>query len=170
MSKRKSATASKHAGHPKISAKAQRVAQAIVRSPKNGRIRSAGKGVTESSPKPVDGQQEVLENPVTALQEDHNQTVTALQEDGEQTVTDSSAKKLARVSLASGTAGAYQEKLLEMAHANMRFAFEFAQRLATMRSPVEFPGVIFEFTGKRIAMFGNYSREMAELTAKRWTV
>jgi hypothetical protein len=34
---------------------------------------------------------------------------------------------------------AYQAKLLEMAQANMQFAFEFAQRLATIRSPVEFP-------------------------------
>jgi hypothetical protein len=163
MSKRKPATASKHAGHPKISAKAQRAAQAIVRSPKDGRIRSAGEGENQSSPKPVNGKQEALESPETALQDDYNQTVTALQDDFEQTVTDSEAKKLASVSLASANAGAYQAKLLEMAHANMQLAFEFAQRIATMRSPVEFPGVILEFAGKRIAMFGNYSREMAEL-------
>jgi|SRR5579859_5305565 len=167
MSKRKPATALKHAGHPKISAKAQRAAQTIVRSPKDGRIRSAGEGATESSPKPVDGQQEAPENPVTALQDDYNQTVTALQDDCEQTVTDSEAKKLVSVSLATANAGAYQAKLMEMAHANMQFAFEFAQRIATMKSPVEFPGVIFEFTGKRIAMFGKYSREMAELSTKR---
>ena len=167
MSKRKPATASKHAGHLKISAKAQRAAQAIVISPKGGRNRSAGEGETESSPKPVDGQQEALENPLTALQDDYNQTVTALQDDSEQAATDSETKKLASVSLPSANAGAYQAKLLEMAHANMQFAFEFAQRIATMRSPVEFPGVIFEFTGKRIAMFGNHSREMAEITTKR---
>jgi hypothetical protein len=47
----------------------------------------------------------------------------------------------------------YQTKLLEMAQANMRFAFEFVQRLATIRSPVEFPGVMAEFTNKRIAIF-----------------
>ena len=39
MSKRKPATASKHARSPKIAAKAQRAAQAIVRSPK---VRSLG--------------------------------------------------------------------------------------------------------------------------------
>jgi hypothetical protein len=134
---------------------------------KTGVSRSAGEGVTESFP---NGQQEALENPVTALQDDYNQTVTALQDDCGQTATDSDAKKLTSVSLASVNVGAYQAKLLEMAHANMQFAFEFAQRIATMRSPVEFPGVIFEFTGKRIAMFGNYSREIAELSTKRWTV
>ena len=58
---------------------------------------------------------------------------------------------------------AYQAKLLEMAQANMPFAFEFSQRLATIRSPLEFLNVIAEFTSKRIAMFGEYSKEMAEL-------
>ena len=174
MSKRKPATALKHAGHPKISAKAQRAAQAIVISPKGGRNRSAGEGETESSPKPVDGQQEALENPLTALQDDYNQTVTALQDDSEQAATDSETqaatdsetKKLASVSLPSANAGAYQAKLLEMAHANMQFAFEFAQRLAAIRSPVEFPSVIAEFTSKRIAMFRKHSTEMAELSTK----
>jgi len=175
MSKHKPGTASKHAGRPKISAKAQRAAQDIVRSPKDARSRSAGEGATESSPKPFDEQQEALENSVTAIKDDYNQTVsafqtvTASQDDRDQPVTDSDAKKLAGVSLASANAGAYQAKLLELAYVNMQFAIEFAQRIATMRSPVEFPGVIFEFTGKRMAMFGNYSREIAELSIKRWT-
>jgi hypothetical protein len=49
----------------------------------------------------------------------------------------------------------------------MQFAFEFAQRLAAIRSPVEFPTVIAEFASKRIAMFGQYAKEMAELSTKR---
>jgi hypothetical protein len=49
----------------------------------------------------------------------------------------------------------------------MTFAFGFSQRLATIRSPVEFFTVIAEFTSKRIAMFGKYSKEMAELSTKR---
>jgi hypothetical protein len=49
----------------------------------------------------------------------------------------------------------------------MQFAFEFAQGLATIRSPVEFPSVIAEFTSKRIAMFRKHSTEMAELSTKR---
>ncbi|MGZ5875175.1 MAG: phasin family protein [Bradyrhizobium sp.] len=161
MSKRKPAAASKHARSPKIAAKAQRAAQAVVRSPKDSRLRSAGAGTTQSPPKrPNDSQLEALlvENPVTALQDDYKQTMT-----------DSDSKKWTNFSLATGNVGAYQAKLLEMAQANMQFAFEFAQRLATIRSPVEFPSVIAEFTSRRIAMFRKYSKEMAELSTKRWT-
>jgi hypothetical protein len=57
---------------------------------------------------------------------------------------------------------AYQAKLVEMAQANMQFAFEFAQKLATIRSPVEFPSVIAELTNKRIAMFWKHSNEIAQ--------
>jgi hypothetical protein len=64
---------------------------------------------------------------------------------------------------------AYQEKLVEMVQANVQFGFEFAQRLATIRSPIEFPGVIAEFTSKRIAMFQKHSTEMAELSTTRST-
>jgi hypothetical protein len=161
MSKRKPATAAKHARSPKIAAKAQRGAQAIVRSPRDRRVRSAGAGSTESPPKrPDNSQQEALlvEIPVTAVQDDY-----------EQTMTDSNSKKSTNFSLATANVGAYQAKLMEMAQANMQFAFEFAQRLAAIRSPVEFPSVIAELTSKRIAMFRKYSKEMAELSTKRWT-
>jgi hypothetical protein len=158
MSKRKPAKASKHAGKPQIAAKAQRAAQSIVRSPNDSRLRSAGAGTTKSTPKrPDNSQQEALfvQKPVTALQDDF-----------ERTMTDSDSKKSTK--LAAANTGAYQAKLVEMAQANMQFAFEFAQRLATIRSPVDFPIVIAEFTSKRIAMFRKYSNEMAELSTKRW--
>jgi hypothetical protein len=161
MSKRKPATAAKHARNPKIAAKAQRAAQAIVRGPRDSRVRSAGVGATDSPPKrPDNSQQEglLVENPVTALQDDY-----------EQTMTDSDTKKSTNFSLATANVGAYQAKLMEMAQANMQFAFEFAQRLAAIRSPVEFPNVIAELTSRRIAMFRKYSKEMAELSTKRWT-
>jgi hypothetical protein len=95
--------------------------------------------------------------------------VTALQDDYEQTMTDSDSKKSTNFSLATANVGAYQAKLMEMAQANMQFAFEFAQRLAAIRSPVEFPNVIAELTSKRIAMFRKYSKEMATLSTMRWT-
>jgi len=161
MSKRKPARTSKHAPSPKIAAKAQRAAQAIVKSPKPSRPRSAGAGSTELPPtRPDNSQQEALlvENPVTVLQDDYQQAMT-----------DTGSKKWNNFSLATADVGAYQAKLLEMAQANTQFAFEFAQRLATIRSPVEFPVVITEFTSKRIAMFRKYSKEMAELSTKRWT-
>jgi hypothetical protein len=167
MSKRKPATASKHARSPKIAAKAQRAAQAIIRSPKDRRLRSAGPGATESPAKrPDDSQQEapLVENPVTASQDDRKQTMT-----DPVTASQSDAKKGTNFSSATANVRAYQAKLLEMVQANMQFAFEFAQRLATIRSPVEFPSVIAEFTSKRIAMFRKYSNEMAELSTRRWT-
>jgi hypothetical protein len=90
-----------------------------------------------------------LENPVTALQ------------------TNNSLSKGFDLFSATANVGSYQAKLLEMALANMTFAFQFSQRLAAIRSPVEFPTVIAEFTSKRIAMFGKYTKEMAEVSTKR---
>ena len=92
---------------------------------------------------------------------------TALQDDCKRTMTDNEANKALGFSSAAANVRAYQAKLLEMAQANMQFAFEFAQRLATIRSPLEFPSVIAEFTNRRIAMFQKYSKEMAEFSALR---
>jgi hypothetical protein len=151
MSKRKPATASKHAHRPRIAAKAQRAVQEIVRSPKDRHLRSDGAGSTESPPQPHDE---------TALGEN---TAAALQE-----LTQDDAKKGTDL-LSSATANvrAYQAKLLEIAQANMQFAFEYAQRLATIRSPVELPGIMAEFTSMRIAMFRKHSTELFELSTKR---
>jgi len=71
------------------------------------------------------------------------------------------------LSSANANAQPYQAKLLEMAQANIQLAFEFAQRLAAIRSPVEFPLVVAEFTSKRINIFRKHSKELAELGTKR---
>jgi hypothetical protein len=159
MSKRKPATASKRTRSPKIAAKAQRAAQAIVRSPRDRRRRPVGAGSTEPPPKrDIDSQQEALlvENPAIAVQDDRKLTMTV-----------SGSKKGLDFSPALGNVLAYQAKLLEMAQANIQFAFEFAQRLATIRSPVQLLVLNAEFTSKRIATFLKYSKEMAELSTKR---
>ena len=91
---------------------------------------------------------------------------TALKDDAKQ-IADNHSRKGANFSLAPVNVRAYQAKLLEIAQANMQFAFEFAQRLATIRSPVEFPSVIAEFTSRRMTMFRKHSTEMAELSTKR---
>jgi len=176
MSKRKPATASKHIHRPKIAAKAQRAAQVIVRSPKDSRLRSVGTGSTESLPRRHnDSKQEapLAENPVTALQQEalpvENpalQPATALQDDCKQTMADNGSKKGFDFFSVSANVRAYQAKLLEMAQANVQFALEFAQRLATIRSAVEFLSVNAEFTSKRIDMFRRHSKEMAELSTK----
>jgi hypothetical protein len=159
MSKRKPATASKHARRPKIAAKSQRANQAVVRSPKDSPSALGCADSTESPPKGhSDSRQEapLVENPATALQDDCKQAMR-----------DNDSKKGFDFSLATANVRAYQAKLLEMAQANMQFAFEFPHRLATIRSPVDLLRVIEEFTSKRNAMFRKYSKEMTELTTKR---
>jgi Phasin protein len=202
MSKRKP---SKHSHTPKA-AKPRRAAQAIVRSPRDNRLRSLAAGPTEPAPKHNNPKQEafpvehpatalqteshlkhndpkqdalLVEHPATALQTEsppkHNDPeqeaplvenpATALQDDCKRTVTES--KKALGFSSAAANVRAYQAKLLEMAQANMQFALEFTQSLATIRSPVEFLSVIAEFTNRRIAMFQKYSKEMAEFSPLR---
>jgi phasin protein len=169
MSKRKPAhaRASKskpaHAGGPTKAAKAQRAAEAIVRSPKASHERSARAGTTARPARPEQQGSLLVEKPGTAME-----PVTALEEVCKPTMMDSGSKNSANVFSAATKARAYQAKLMEMAQANMQFTFEFAQRLATIRSPIEFPIIIAEFTSKRLAMFRKYSREMAELSTEGW--
>ena len=159
MSKRQPVTASKHARSPKIAAKAHRANQAIVRNPKESRLRSVAAGATASPPKPHnDSKQEapLVENPASALQDVSKQTMR-----------NNDSNKGFDFSSAAANMRGYQAKLLEMAQANTQFALEFAHRLATVRSPVEILRVIEEFTSKQIAMFRKYSKEMVELSTKR---
>ena len=129
MTKRNAATASKHAHSPKIAAKAQRAAQAIDRSPTDSRLGSVETGSTKSLPKRhSDSKQEapLVENPVTALQQEAPRVenpVTALQNDCQPTMTNNDSKKGFDFSSATANVRAYQAKLLEMAQANMQFAF-----------------------------------------------
>jgi hypothetical protein len=158
LSNRKPAKASKHARSPKIAAKPQRATQVIVRSPRNSRLRPVAAGSAESSrERHNDANREVrlVENPAIALQDDYKQPMT-----------DSDPGK-SPFSLATANVQAYQAKLLEITQANMQFAFEFAQRLAAIRSPVEYLSVIAAFTSKRIDMFRKYSKEIAELSTWR---
>jgi hypothetical protein len=166
MSTRKPATASKHAYSPRIAEKAQRAAEAIVRSPKDSVPRSVGADSNELPPKRhEDSQQDVLlvENPQLLIENRE----TALQHVSKQMTENDSKKGIDFLSSANANVRVYQAKLLEMAQTNMQFALEFTQRLAAIRSPVEFPSVIAEFTSKGIAMFRKHSIEMAELSTKR---
>jgi hypothetical protein len=168
MSKRKRGAGSKHAPGPKI-AKAHRATQAIVRSPEDSPPRSVAAGSTEPPPERHDDSKQ--EAPPVSKQEAPlvENPATALQDDREQTMRDNDSKKGIVFSSATANVRAYQAKLQEMAQADMQFAFEFAQRIAAIRSPVEFPRVIAEFTDKRVAMFMDYSKEMAELSTGRRT-
>ena len=158
MSNRKPATASKRAHTAKkITHKAQRAAHAVVRSSIARRAPAADS--TKSPPEPrseTDQEAHLIDSPAMVLDDESRQTMT-----------DTESKRELEFSSALASVGAYQAKLLEMTQANMKFAWEFAQRLASIRSPFEFPSVIAEFTTKRIDMFRKHSKEVAELTIRR---
>jgi hypothetical protein len=81
----------------------------------------------------------------------------------EQTMKDIDSKHGFDFSPSTANMRAYQATLLELTQANMQFAFEFAAKLGTIRSPAEIFSVIVEFTSKRIALFQKFSIGMAEL-------
>lgn len=150
MSKRKPAPASKRARNPKMAARAQQNKQAIVRSPKENVLRSVAAAAIE---------------PPLELHDDPGHEVPvmsrvdALPDDLSQRMIDSDPMK--GFALATANMQAYHAKLLEIAQANMQFAFDFGLRLATIRSPTEFFNVMTEFTSRRVDMFGQHSKELA---------
>jgi hypothetical protein len=153
MSKRKPATTSKRARGPKVAARAQRNKQAVVRSPKDSPQRSVAAGPTESPVKLHDDSKReapIAESPAAALQDGSGEKIG-----------NNNPKKGFDFPLATANVQAYQAKLLEIAQANMQFAFEFGPRLATIRSPFEFFALIAEFTSRRIDMLQKHSKEMA---------
>ena len=150
MSKRKQATGTNRSHRPKRAA--QRANQAIVRSPKDSRLRSVAAGSTPHEFHDDSKQEAPLaEHPAIAL---------------EQTMRDIVPKHGFDFSPSTAKVRAYQAKLLELTQVNMQFPFEFAAKLAAIRSPVEIFSVIVEFTSKRIALFQKFSIEMAELGTK----
>jgi hypothetical protein len=166
MSRRKPAKSSKHARSPKITAKAQRANQALVRSPKPSHLRSVAVGSTDSLPKRHNvSKQEapvvekattalpVAEKPPTTSLPAVEKPTTALQASREQTMSDNA--QAFGFSSATASVQAYQAKLQEITQANMQFGFEFVQRLAKIRSPFEIPGLLAELTTKQLAMFQN---------------
>ena len=160
MSKRKPARAATHAHNPRIPGKAQRAAQAGARSPKKTVHRSAGTGSIEPHARYDDSQRDHGETPESVVENTEvlvERTEAALRDDSDQ-MRDNDSTDRTRFSPAGASVWTSQAKLLGFAQANMRLSFEFAQRLATMRSPTEFPSVIAEFTSRGIATFRKHSR------------
>ncbi|QHO71341.1 hypothetical protein ACH79_00530 [Bradyrhizobium sp. CCBAU 051011] len=58
----------------------------------------------------------------------------------------------------------YQVMLLGMTQANMRFAFDFSQKLLSIRSPFQFVDAVVEFTKRRADMVVKQSTELAALS------
>jgi hypothetical protein len=156
MSKTRSAKASKHARSPKTAAKAQRANQAVVRSPKPSPPRSVAAGSTASPSEGlnVSNQEAPLaEKPTTAALPLGDEMATVLRDDSKQAMRNNDSKQVFEFSSAMVTAPAYSAKLVEIGQTNMQLAFEFAQRLVTIKSPFEIPGLLAELTTKQMVMF-----------------
>jgi hypothetical protein len=161
MSKRKPTKASKRALSPAIAARAHEKKQAVVRSTKDNLSRSVAAGPIESPPELHDDPQEaapVVEAP-NAEKQEAPIAANAMQH---------GAGQMREFDFASATGNmvAYQVKLLEMTQANMRFAFEFGQKLLTIRSPFQFVDLIGESIKRRADMVVKQSTELAALTKR----
>ncbi|MCK1518354.1 phasin family protein [Bradyrhizobium sp. 190] len=166
MSKRKPAKASKRAHSPKIAARAHRNKQDIVRSAKDELLRSVAAGPIESPLELHDDSKQKA--PIVEKQEASSveKQMAPIAENRMAVLRDRFGQTEGfDFSLATANMLASQAKLLEMAQTNMRFAFEFNQRLARIRSPFEFFDLTAEFTRRRIDMFRKHSNEIAALTA-----
>ena len=171
MSKRSPATASKRA-RTKTAAKALRAKPAVVKSPK-----LAAEHVAEATPpksarrsqassKPA----ERVANPSAPLQAAPRVEIpqaafrAAVRAENpaaalhyERKASANSASNTFDFWPATANLQACQARFLDMALANMQFAFEFTQRLAAIRSPLDIFGVTAEFTGKRIALLQKFA-------------
>jgi hypothetical protein len=129
------------------------------KSPEDTLLHAEAAGSTELLPERLDDSKPeapLVESPATASRGDR-----------EQTMRESASRKTFAFPSATENVRACQAKLLEMAQADVRFAFEFAERLATMKSPAELPRVMAEFADKRIATLMDHSKELVELSTGR---
>lgn len=145
MSKRKPVKASKQA-RSKVAPKALRARQAVVRSAKPSASRSRPKQQSNST---VDAA--VHEAPAAALPIVESPAIASQNESQLVAKTVKSAKAI-DVFPAAANVWAVPTKLPQIAQANMKLAFEFAQRLTQIKSPFELPSVFSEYTLKQFAM------------------
>jgi hypothetical protein len=192
MRKRKSPTTSKNPGKGKMAAKAK---QAIVKSPKHSRVPLAAQvaRVVKIREAPLRDLHRLAEKENKKFEESSKDSQVGLATGAANASVDThpndlrqdarvaeisqssqrghelSAKETKGFDIFSATTStqSYEGKLLEISSANLNFAFEFAQRLARVRSPVEFLAVGSEFTSKRMAMFLRHSKELADLVLRR---
>jgi hypothetical protein len=151
MSKSNSAKVTKQA-RSKVAMKAQRASEAVVRSPKQ-KLRSVASFSAESSPE-VHSRPDatVFEKLTTAIPVPEKPTM-ASQDDSERTMRDSDLAKPFNVFSTMANVGAYQRRLPEVAQAYMQLPFEFAQRLAQIKSPFEIPSVFADLATKQFTIF-----------------
>jgi hypothetical protein len=80
---------------------------------------------------------------------------STMQDNGQPTMTQNDLLKAFNVFSATTNVAAYQRKLPEFVQAYMQLGFEFAQRLAQIKSPFEIASVFAELAPKQLAIFQN---------------
>jgi len=155
MSKRKPAKSSKRP-QPAIATRAHGKKQAVVKSARDNLLRSVATGPIES---PLELHDDPKEQAPNVEKQEAPIAANPVQ------VGPSQMRGFDFAS-ATGNMVAYQAKLLEMTQANMRFAWDFSQKLATIRSPFQFVDLIVEFTKRQADMLEKQSTEMAALTRR----
>jgi hypothetical protein len=164
MSKRKATKASKQA-RSKVAAKAQRASEAVVRSRRH--LRLVAPASTKPSPmlhsKPDAA---VLEEAKIAIAAPEKPTI-ASQDDSQRTMSENDITKAWNVFSPTANIGGYQTMLSEAAAAYMKLAFESAQRLARIKSPLEIPGLFRDEATRDLPKFDCSQPEFAMRASDR---
>jgi hypothetical protein len=172
MSKRKPDKASKRARSPAAVTRAheQKEDEDIVKSAKEDLLRCVAAGPIESPPELHDDpQEEGLKIEKQATPNDEGQEAPKV-ENQEGPIATNPAQhvpdQLRGFGFASATGNmvSYQMMLLGVTQANMRFAFDFSQKLLTVRSPFQLAELIVESTNRQADMVAKQSAELAART------
>ncbi|MFL6465872.1 MAG: hypothetical protein ACJ73N_15865 [Bryobacteraceae bacterium] len=147
----------------KVAAKAQRARQAVVRSPRHSHVRLVAAGSKESHlDEDSAPDAPILEQAAAALPAVESPSMAA-QDNSQRWMSENESAKAFdqfpaaphaafRLFPAAPQAPAYPTKLPEIAQANMKLAFEFAQRFAQIKSPFEIPSVLSELMFKQFTI------------------
>ena len=178
MSKRKPAKASKRARSPAAAARAHEQKRDIVKSAKDNLLRSASVSI-DSTPEWHDEPQEETRNVEKQVALDVEKQAAAKAESQEAPKAVSQETPIAANLVqhgpgqirgfgasATGKMVNYQMMLLEMTQANMQFAFDFGQKLLTVRSPFQLADLIVETTKRQADMVVKQSTELAARTRR----
>ncbi len=170
MSKRKPDKASKPARSPAVVTGAHEQKQDIVKSAKEDLLRSVGAGPIESPPALHDDpQEEALKIEKQATPNDERQEAPKVENQEGPIATDPAQRVAGQLrgfgfASATGNMVSYQMMLLGNTQANMRFAFDFSQKLLTVRSPFQLAELIVESTNRQADMMAKQSAELAART------
>ena len=153
MSKHKAKKPSRRA-RSTLATKAQRASQAVVRSPKPRGSLSVGRASAASSSRVHSGPEAAVFEQPAAIPV-HGKPTMASHDDSQRTMRNSDLAKPFNVFSTMANVGAYQRRLSDVAQAYMQLPFEFAQRLAQIKSSFEIPSVFAELATKQFTIFQN---------------